>query len=72
MEENLASWVHSQRENNGAVSTVPIKLKARLLATEMKIEDFRGGSANWIYKFMKCNNRAVRIRTTVGQKLPAD
>lgn len=72
MEENLASWVRSQRENNRAVSTVAIKLKARLLATEMKLEDFRGGSANWIYKFMKCNNLAVRIRTTVGQKLPQD
>lgn len=72
MEENLAEWVRSQRDNNHAVSTVAIKLKARLLATEMKIEDFRGGSANWVFKFMKRNNLAVRIRKTVGQKLPPD
>jgi len=48
-----------------------IKLKARIIATEMKIADFRGGSTNWIYKFMKRNNLAVRARTTVGQMLPS-
>ena len=72
LEENLANWVRSQHDSNRAVSTVAIKLKARIIATEMNIVDFSGGSVNWIYKFMKWNNLAVRARTTVGQKLPDD
>jgi len=72
LEENLANWVRSQRDSNRAVSTVAIKLKARIIATEMNIADFSGGSVNWIYKFMKRNNLTVRARTTVGQKLPDD
>src|SRR6218665_3225199 len=73
LEENLANWyVRSQRDSNRAVSTVAIKLKARIIATEMNIADFSKGSVNWIYKFMKRNNLAIRARTTVGQKLPDD
>ena len=40
LEENLAKWVFAQRESQRSVSTVAIKLKARLMATEMKIDDF--------------------------------
>ena len=32
LEENLANWVQSQRESNRAVSTISIKLKARIIA----------------------------------------
>ena len=39
-EENLANWVCLQRDSNRAVSTIAIKLKARIIATEMKITDF--------------------------------
>ncbi|KAL3867384.1 hypothetical protein ACJMK2_044592 [Sinanodonta woodiana] len=51
LEENLANWVLSHRDSNRAVSTIAIKLKARIIATEMKITDF-GGCANWLFKFM--------------------
>uniref|UniRef100_K7GBW1 HTH CENPB-type domain-containing protein n=1 Tax=Pelodiscus sinensis TaxID=13735 RepID=K7GBW1_PELSI len=55
LEENLAKWVLARRA---------IKLKARLMAMEMK------SSGNWVYKFMKRNNLSVRARTSVGQWLP--
>ena len=69
LEENLSTWVRAQRDNNRAVSTVAIKLKAKVMASEMKIEDFPDGCVNWVYKFMKRNQLMVRARTTVGQKL---
>uniref|UniRef100_K7FYY8 DDE-1 domain-containing protein n=1 Tax=Pelodiscus sinensis TaxID=13735 RepID=K7FYY8_PELSI len=66
LEKNLVKWVLAQRESQHAVSTVAIKLKVRLMAMEMKIDDFRRGSGNRLYKF----NLSVRERTSVGQWLP--
>ena len=40
LDENLANW--AQRESNRAISTISIKLKARIIATEMKMEDISG------------------------------
>ncbi|GFW43154.1 hypothetical protein TNCV_2439461 [Trichonephila clavipes] len=46
-------------------------MKARVIAREMNIVNFSGGST-WCYRFMKRNNLVVRSRSTVGQKLPDD
>ena len=70
LEVNLAAWVLAQRETNRAVSTVAIRSKAKLLAREMKIDSFTGGSSNWVFKFMRRNKLSVRARTTAGQRLP--
>uniref|UniRef100_K7FLM3 HTH CENPB-type domain-containing protein n=1 Tax=Pelodiscus sinensis TaxID=13735 RepID=K7FLM3_PELSI len=59
-----------ERDSQRVVLMVAIKLKARLMAMEMKINDFHGGSGNWVYKFMRRNNLSVRARTSVGQWLP--
>lgn len=69
LEANLKQWILTQRQTNRSVSTVAIKLKARLMAAEMHITDFKGG-VNWVFKFMKRNGLSVRARTTVGQRLP--
>lgn len=71
LEENLASWVRAQRDAGSAVSTVNIRMKAQTIATEMNIMNFKG-NPSWIFKFMKRNQLSVRVRTTVGQKLPED
>lgn len=68
LENDLKEWIIVQRENNRAVSTVAIKMKAKLLAAEKNIDDFKGG-INWVFKFMKRNQLSVRTRTTVGQRL---
>uniref|UniRef100_K7F994 HTH CENPB-type domain-containing protein n=1 Tax=Pelodiscus sinensis TaxID=13735 RepID=K7F994_PELSI len=59
-----------ERDSQCAVSMVAIKLKVRLMDMEMKIDDFHGGSGNWVYKFMRRNNLSIQAWTSVGQRLP--
>ena len=72
LEANLAKWVLALRDDNRSVSTVAIRLQAKVMAREMKIENFKGGSPNWVVKFMKRNKLSVRARTTAGQALPPE
>lgn len=71
LESNLAKWVREQRINSIPVSTVQIRLQARILATNMGINNFKGGP-NWCFRFMARNGLSMRSRTTVGQALPSD
>lgn len=43
LENFLENWINTQREGGCGVSTVQIRLKAKAIATKMKIEDFRSG-----------------------------
>jgi transposase-like protein len=43
LEDFLEDWVNTQRADGRGVSTVQIRLKAKTVATEMKIENFRDG-----------------------------
>lgn len=69
LENELHSWILNQRKSGLSVSTVRIRSQARIIATEMNIENFEGG-ATWCYRFMKRKKLCVRARTTVGQELP--
>ncbi|XP_049760720.1 general transcription factor II-I isoform X5 [Elephas maximus indicus] len=71
LENDLKEWIISRREQNQAVSTVAIQIKAKLLANERGIRDFKAGFA-WISKFMKRNGLSMRMRTTVSPQLPDD
>lgn len=71
LEDNLHSWVLEQRNVGRSVSTVKIRLRAKSMAEEMKIEDFKGG-INWVYRFMRRKNLRVRTRTTMSQAVPDD
>lgn len=71
LEDNLHSWVLEQRNQGRSVSTVKIRLRAKSMAQEMNISDFKGG-VNWIYRFMRRKNLRVRARTTVCQAVPDD
>lgn len=71
LENFLEDWVNTQRAGGHGVSTVQIRLKAKAIATEMKIEDFRGGPS-WYFRFMKRKGLSVRARTTLCQQLPPD
>ncbi|XP_023413203.1 zinc finger protein 263 isoform X7 [Loxodonta africana] len=71
LENDLKEWIISRREQNQAVSAVTIQIKAKLLADERGIPDFKAGFT-WISKFMKRNGLSVRMKTTVGQKPPDD
>ncbi|XP_077453569.1 NEDD8-activating enzyme E1 catalytic subunit isoform X3 [Stigmatopora argus] len=71
LEEHLERWILDLRAAGRNVSTVTIRLKAKALAEELKIEHFEVGPS-WCFRFMKRHHLAIRVRTTVAQQLPAD
>ena len=71
VENILEDWVNTQRADGRGVSTVQIRLKAKTIATEKKIEDFTGGPS-WCLRFMRRKGLSIRARTTVCQQLPPD
>ncbi|GFT18144.1 pogo transposable element with KRAB domain [Trichonephila clavipes] len=71
LEAEINKWILKERDDGKAVSTVSIRMKARVIAREMNIVNFSGGPT-WCYRFMKRNNLVVRSCSTVGQKLPDD
>ncbi|GFW08102.1 pogo transposable element with KRAB [Trichonephila clavipes] len=71
LEEEINNWILKERDDGKAVSTVNIRMKARVIAREMNIVNFSGGPT-WCYRFMKRSNLVVRSRSTVVQKLPDD
>ncbi|KAM8845037.1 uncharacterized protein AB9W97_000363 isoform 1-T1 [Spinachia spinachia] len=64
LENVLEDWVNTQRADGRSVSSVQIRLKAKTMAAEKKIDDFRGGPS-WCFRFMQRKGLSVRPRTTV-------
>ena len=56
----LEDWVNTQRADGRGVSPVQIRLKAKTVATEMKIVNFRAGKA-WCFRFMRRNGLPVWV-----------
>lgn len=48
-----------------------IRLKAKRIATEKNIQDFKGGPS-WCLRFMKRKGLSIRAQTTLCQQLPPD
>lgn len=71
LEPNLTDWVRGQRKSGFAVSTVQIRLQARVMASKMQLVNFKGGS-NRCFQFIAWNKLSLRARTIVAQKLPDD
>ena len=71
LENVLEDWVSTQRAGGRGVSTVQIRLKAKTIAREMNIEDFKAGPS-WCFRFMRRKNLSIRARTTLCQQLPPD
>lgn len=71
LENVLEDWVNTQRAGGQGVSTVQIRLKAKTIVREMKIEDFKVG-LSWCFRFMKRKTLSIRTRTTLCQQLPLD
>uniref|UniRef100_A0A8C3U9Z3 HTH CENPB-type domain-containing protein n=1 Tax=Catharus ustulatus TaxID=91951 RepID=A0A8C3U9Z3_CATUS len=53
------------------VSTVTIRVKAKAIANQLHIEEFKAG-ASWCFRFMKRQQLSIRTWTTVCQQLPTD
>ncbi|GFV49381.1 putative pogo transposable element, partial [Trichonephila clavipes] len=68
LEAEINKWILKERDDGKAVSTVSIRMKARVIAREMNIVNFSGGPT-WCYRFIEEKQFS---RSTVGQKLPDD
>lgn len=71
LEEKLEEWVLEQRAACRALSTVQIRLKAKTMADEMEIPEFKGGPS-WCFRFMKRKQLCIHARTTLSQRVLAD
>ncbi|KAK7890946.1 hypothetical protein WMY93_022909 [Mugilogobius chulae] len=71
LEERVHKWVLEQRAAGRGLSTVQLRLHARVLAKEMDIDEFVG-RPSWCYRFMQRKSLSIRARTTMSQKVPAD
>jgi hypothetical protein len=70
LEKTLAERVLSERLKGNKVST-SILLKARRLAEENKIENFKA-YPSWAFRFMRRNKLCIHSTSSVWQKLPDD
>lgn len=68
LENIMEDWVNTQRAGGRGVSTVQIRLKAQAIATELKIENFKGGPS-WCFRFMKRKGLSDGARTTWRHEL---
>ncbi|GFT36973.1 pogo transposable element with KRAB [Trichonephila clavipes] len=59
LEAEINKGILKERDDGKAVSTVSIRMKARVIAREMNIVNFSGGPT-WCYRFMKGNNLVVQ------------
>ncbi|KAK9523800.1 hypothetical protein VZT92_017691 [Zoarces viviparus] len=71
VENALEDWVNTQQADVRGVSTVQIRLKAKEVAAEKNIGDFRGGPS-WCFRFMQRKGLSIRTRTTACQQLHPD
>ena len=71
MEINLKKWVVSERRQSRRVRTFDIILKAREMAKEAEMANFKG-TLEWCQRFMRRHSLCVRAVTSVGQPLPVD
>ncbi|GFV55020.1 hypothetical protein TNCV_4457651 [Trichonephila clavipes] len=67
LEEEINKWILKERDDGKAVSTVSIRMKARVIAREMNIVNFSGGPV-----VLPVYEEKQFSRSTVGQKLPDD
>ena len=71
LEKEFTQWIEEKHKGGITVLTTLIRLKARSLAKEKKINesDFKA-SVHWCHHFMNRNNRSIRLRMSIVQKLP--
>lgn len=71
LEEDLISWIKSQRHLHIRVSRKMIQRQAKFLYDNMEEKENEfNASEGWLSKFMERNNFGVRRRTTTIQKAP--
>ena len=67
LESDLKEWILMRRKQDQPVSTLEVQIKAKLLANENDIANFKG-SPSWISKLLKRNSLSIRTVRTRNQK----
>ena len=71
MEEQLNAWIQDVRQQGVGVSMGEVKIKAKIIAKQMKIANFNA-SQGWCYRFFQRHKLSMRRRTHIAQRLPED
>lgn len=71
LEETLANWINEKRKSGAAVSSKSIILKAKEIASEENLAEFKG-SKGWFRRFLKRAGLSFRRITSSGRELPQD
>ena len=71
LEAELKAWVVDNRNSGIGVSTKMVMNQARDIARVRGINGFKG-QPSWCQKFMKRNKLAMRVKTTMAQKMPQE
>jgi hypothetical protein len=71
LEETLASWINEKRAAGAAVSSKSIILKAKEIARERNLADFKA-SKGWFRRFLNRTGLSFRRITSSGRELPQD
>ncbi|XP_054709435.1 uncharacterized protein LOC129219140 [Uloborus diversus] len=62
LESELFQWIGDERKNGRSLSTVLIRIKAKQMAKEKGLDDFKGGPS-WCSRFFKRNKLSMRARS---------
>ncbi|KAF4795577.1 hypothetical protein TURU_091838 [Turdus rufiventris] len=71
IEDQLERWISKQRAAGRSFSTVAVRIKAKAIANDMGMQDFKAGPS-WYFCFMKRRQLSICTRTMVSQRLLAD
>ena len=71
LEDKLEEHVLTQRAACRGLNTVQLRERAKLIATDLGIESFRG-DPSWCFRFMRRKGLCIRPNTTVAKKPPDD
>ena len=71
LESQVEEWVLEQRAAGRGISTLGIRLKAKIVAEQMGEASFQGGPS-WCLRFMRRKRLVIRAHKTVVPRLPQD
>ncbi len=71
IEKELVNYILESRSAGLAVATAVVRIKAKEIARQRGITDFKA-SPGWCFRFLRRHNISIRRRTHISQKLPSD
>ena len=71
LEDELLAWVQDICQQGIGISLGELRIKAKIIVKNRKIEGF-WTSKGWIYGFFRRHNLSMRCRTHIAQRLPED